>query len=226
MIIPTKKIKDLSPQVEDEIEFLIPDLSDYVNPLLLIHYMKQKYGEYELLPSCFESLEFLSYIRNCFEVNRYKYEKLKLTATTSYDIFSPYNITQQIASGDAMSKSNSIQGNTSASQFETSIEDLSPKLTNQATTDSVTDSAYYDNDQSLQFKDDRVTANLNNKTSTHEEYHSRKGNIGNHTYADIIGKERNIALFSLYDIIAVDFIDATCFKIFSVVDGKNILDLI
>lgn len=170
-------------------------------------------GHYIILENFRYFRNFNEAVENMFLSNEFKYKHL-LNTMVDYNPLDPYHITEEHAIGNKQS-SNTItpEGTQITKQYETSFNNLDPKLTGQSDTsfeDYKTVNSF-NNDVEEHFKD----VSMQNLTSSEKKYVSREGNIGNHALSDLLDKERKSVIFSLWDIICNDIVDLTCYKIFN-----------
>lgn len=199
----------------------------YCTPDTLWKYLCNHYGQHKILDTyvhkqedafhvykVFE-LEIKEAIETLFEINKNKYDKL-LKTTEDYDMFSPYHISEEHVTGTRQANTTNTNGTTiTETGSETSFDSASLHTTNETVTrPSGSNTIDYGSSKSETFGEGTDQKTLENLTSSSKSYDSRVGNIGNHTYADIIEKERETANFSLYDVICRDVINEICYKIF------------
>lgn len=180
-------------------------------------FMCMKYADRRLLPQYSVqdendvfAVELSKRIQHILTANEFKYHKL-LQTMEEYDPLKPYNIQEEHLTATKIDKQKTTPDvNETTGMYETSFDSQSVKLAgeNRAhTTGSTT--LEYDNTITESFEDKTLTGN-----STVKNYNSRIGNIGNHTYADIVNKERQSAYFSFWEILATDILSEITFRIF------------
>ncbi|MCQ2053191.1 MAG: hypothetical protein MJZ03_04570 [archaeon] len=189
------------------------DITNYGDPREIWDYVIKKYGIYKPLPLFQDYAEFKEAVEVNFLANEYKYRKLFETLNASYNFLKPYDIEEESLLGEKMSKE-TVQptGSVKVSNSSTSFDDLSPKLTDESLTSyqGMKTETSYENNMSDTYKNETMSG----LTSSSKRKNARTGNIGNHAYADLVEKERKIAYFKLWDEIARDILDLTCYKIF------------
>lgn len=200
----------------------------YTTPREMWDFLCFRYGEHRILETflSFTTDVFGSYkvyesqvqlaLSLMFEANKAKYDKL-LQTTSPYDMFSPYHIKEEHVTGNKAGSVTNTNGTTiTETQMESSYNDTDPSVAGKTiTSPSGSNSVSYSSDKSETFEsgtDGQKT--LSGMSSTSKSLDSRVGNIGNHTYADIVDKERKMANFSLMDEIAKDIVKEICYKIF------------
>lgn len=195
-------------------------------PERLFWYLIFKYGLRKPLKMFQAMSEFKEAAEIIFLANNSKYKKLFATLV-DYNPFEPYNIVEEHVTGETYSKetvtptgssTTTPNGSVTTAKSETSFDDLSPKLADEeVTTYNNSETTSFNNQTTKEYanniSDSFEGKTLNNLSNSSHSYDSRRGNIGNHVYADIIRKEREQAMFTLWDIIAKDIIDLTCYKI-------------
>ncbi len=143
--------------------------------------------------------------------NHEKYDRLAKSLKTNYDVLSPYNIQEEHSTGNKTSKTTMHYGqhedvNKESSMDNTTLYDSTS--TNYAMHDDTVDREH---NQSTTFKGDTFEPNSDETSHTKD---SRIGNIGNHSFSELIEKEITLARYNLWDIISHDLLDNICLKFF------------
>lgn len=192
------------------------NIEKYGGAQYIWEWILEKKGHYILLERYRYFRDFNNAVEAMFLSNEFKYTHL-LKTMDDYNVLDPYHIVEEHATGNKVSESTSTpSGKTISTDYETAFNDLDPKITGktEGEYDNYKVTSSFKNDVSESFKngDDNVT--MDNLTSSEKKYVSRIGNIGNHAITDLIDKERKSVYFSLWDVIANDIVDLTCYKIF------------
>lgn len=188
------------------------NISDYGDYKSIWDYIISKYGIYKPLPFFQDYTEFKKAVDVMFLANDYKYSRLAKTLV-DYDFMKPYNIEEEHTIGEKHSNTKDTQnGSSTVADSETSFDNLTlnPTASSTTTLNGVNTEHTYINSVSETYKDETFS----DLTDSMKRKDSRVGNIGNHAISDLAGKERNIANFRLWDEIARDILNLTCYKIF------------
>lgn len=188
------------------------NISSYGDYKSIWDYIINKYGIYKPLPIFQDYTEFKNAVDVMFLANDYKYSRLAKTLI-DYDFMKPYNIEEEHIIGEKHSNTKDTQnGSSTVSDSETSFDNLTLNPTTSSTTtlNGVNTEHTYTSSVSETYKDETFS----DLTDSMKRKDSRTGNIGNHAISDLAGKERNIANFRLWDEIARDILNLTCYKIF------------
>ena len=102
------------------------------------------------------------------------------------------------------------QVNTQKSTTYDNTSDLKVKEENEVSYDGYKVDNEYKNNISETFQNESFSG----LTSSIKRKSKLSGNIGNHSFSELMEKERKTANFALIDEIAKDIIDVTCYKIF------------
>lgn len=186
------------------------------------NYMVRKYMERKILPRYLDKeldadgeysvsqTAIRLDMKRLFAANRYKYSHL-YSSMTEYDMFSPYHIEEEHLTGTKIAKSTNHKDKVKTENSETSMDVLTYSPTVKTETDGFDITSESDNNKSDSHE--VMGRTLTDNASTTHSLDSRTGNIGNHIYADIIKKEREVAMFNLWDIISLDIADMLSFRI-------------
>lgn len=188
------------------------DIEDYGDYHDIWDYLIKKYGIYKPLPLFQDYSEFKEAVEVMFLANDYKYKRL-LKTLVDYDFLKPYNIEEEHLIGEKHANTKDTQnGSSTVDNSETSFDNLTLQPTSASTTtlNGVNTEHSYTNKVSENYKDETFTE----LTDSVKRKDSRTGNIGNHAISDLVEKERKVANYRLWDEIARDILDLTCYKIF------------
>lgn len=174
-------------------------------------YLIEKFGHYTPMPRYQEQNSFKTCCEYLFLANFDKFNKFYDTIL-DYDILAPYNIQEEHLKGERHSNvSNTQTGNSSNLNKETSMDDLTQQpVSSSSANSSILSSTTRGNDVADGFK----STILEHLSDSEKRLSSRSGNIGNHSFSELVDKERKTANFVFYDIICQDILDITCIKIF------------
>lgn len=189
-------------------------------------FLCDKYGEHYLLPEltdynntfdgtdvyCFKFSELNRYLTNVFVTNDSKYQRLLDSLNKKYDVLSPYKINEEHSYGEANAKVKTHYANHQDVNKESAMDDTT--LVQKTATDYAehTDDVVAEHDRSVNFQGNSFETNMD---SISHKKDIREGNIGNHSYAELIEKEIKLARYNLYDIISQDIVDVIAYKIFA-----------
>lgn len=179
--------------------FLLPDVTDYEN---------QFDGTCIYQPSI-PKLNF--YLKEIFNDNNPKYNRLLLSLNGSYDPLKPYDIMEEESTADKSSKMSTTYGEHTDTNKETSMDSTTQQPAGQTVVGSHTDDTFYENTVSVNFEGSSFESGISSMRHIKDR---RSGNLGNLAYADIIEKEVKLGRFSLFDIICRDITDVICYKLF------------
>lgn len=219
-------IFELAPTMEaiaTETDYYLVDIDfPYGDKEVFWNYMVRKYMERRILPRYLDKeldedgeysiskMPIHFDMKRLFAANQYKYRQLA-TTMNEYDMFSPYHIDEELVSGTKIAKTTDTLGGHTATNKESSMDNLNLNPASSTETTARTNTSESDNNKNETHSKLNKTVS-DNATTTHN-YNTRYGNIGNHIYADIIKKEREVAMFNLWDVIALDIADMLTFRI-------------
>lgn len=189
-------------------------------------FLSNKYGEHYLLPEvtdynntfddtniyCFSSSELNRYLTNVFITNDSKYKRLLESLNKKYDVLAPYNIKEEHSLGEANSKVNSHSDTHEDINKESAMDDTTLVQKTSTYYPSYTDYVEGAHDRSVTFQGNSFETNMD---SISHKKDIREGNIGNHSFAELIEKEIKLARYNLFDIISQDIVDVIAYKIFA-----------
>lgn len=174
-------------------------------------YFIEKFGHYTPMPRYQDETSFTRCCEYLFLANFDKFNKLYDTIL-DYDILSPYNIQEEHLIGERHSNVSNSQTATSSNQNrDTSMDNLTSNPTTSSNSNAtVSNTTSRGNDVADGFK----STILEHLSDSERRLSSRSGNIGNHSFSELVDKERKTANYVFYDIICQDILDITCLKIF------------
>ena len=179
-----------------------------------------RYGHYRIMQQYTEEmndelicdpLDFNAFTHPVLVANREKYDRLSKSLKTSYDVLKPYNIEEEHSSGADYSKLSTTYAEHTDTEKESSMDSSTPVNTGQTVYGQHTDDVSHEHDRSVHFKGNVWDSGM---SEIAHQADSRVGNIGNHSYAELIEKEIKLARYNFWDIIAKDILDNGCLKIF------------
>ena len=143
--------------------------------------------------------------------NHEKYDRLAKSLKKDYNVLAPYNIEEEHSAGADYSKLSTTYASHTDTDKESSMD--SSTLVAKASTDygTHTDTIDHDHDRSVQFKGNVWDSGM---SEIEHKADSRIGNIGNHSFSELIEKELKLARYNLWDIISHDLLDNICLKFF------------
>ena len=189
------------------------NINDYGTPQEIWGFLVTNYGTHVPM-SCYQKGEQFKYICEIiFYTYEYKYKRLKETLK-EYNPTKPYLMEEERYVGEKKSGEtytpSGTQVNTNKGTTYDNTVDLKVKEVNEVNYKGYKLENEYKNNVSETFEDE----NFNGLTSSIKRKSKLSGNIGNHSFSELMNKERNTAKFSLIDEIAKDIISVTCYKIF------------
>ena len=189
------------------------DIAVYGTSQLIWSYLIMKYGTHVPMTYYQSEVNFKFACETLFSVNEIKYKKLKETLR-EYDPLKPYLIEEDRYIGEKRSGETSTpsgkQVNTNKGTTYDNTSDLKVKEENEVSYNGYKVESEYKNNISENFQDETFSG----LTSSMKRKSKLSGNIGNHSFSELMEKERKTANFALIDEIAKDIIDVTCYKIF------------
>ena len=150
-------------------------------------------------------------LTSIFLANDAKYNRLLSSLNNKYDVLAPYNIQEEHSTGSKISNYNTDYKQRTDESFETSMDSTTQQPSAKEVIGSHKDVFSHDNNVSTTFNGSTFE---DNSTSTEHTKDSRVGNIGNHSFAELIEKEIRLTRYNLWDIVCNDIIDMICYKIF------------
>ena len=189
------------------------NINDYGTPQEIWGFLVTNYGTHVPM-SCYQTGAQFKYICEIiFYTYEYKYKRLKETLG-EYDPTKPYLMEEERYVGEKRSGETSTpsgkQVNTNKGTTYDNTGELKLKEENEINYVGYKVESEYKNNVSDTFEDE----SFNGLTSSLKRKSKLSGNIGNHSFSELMNKERNTAKFSLIDEIAKDIINVTCYKIF------------
>lgn len=189
-------------------------------------YLQQKFGEHRLLwqytvqyptPTFRvrrynpDNVRVNSALISLFAANDMKYKRLLSSLNTKYNVLAPYNIEEEHSEGSKSSLTTMTYGERTANEKETSNDDLTAKLKGQSVVETYDDTIDRSHDQSIPYKDGSLGEDFDEASHKKD---SRIGNIGNHSFAELIEKEVELSRINFWDIVCKDITDMVCLKMF------------
>ena len=179
-----------------------------------------RYGHYRIIQQYTEEvngqlicdeMDFNAFTRPILLANHEKYDRLAASLKKKYDVLAPYNIEEEHSTGEASAKLSTTYAEHTDTEKESSMDSSTPVMTGQTVYGNHTDSVDREHDRSITFKGNAFESNMDETSHTKD---LRVGNIGNHSFAELIEKEIKLARYNFWDIIAHDILDNGCLKIF------------
>jgi hypothetical protein len=183
-------------------------------------FLISRYGHYRIMQQYTEEvndqlicdpLDFNVFTHPILVANREKYNRLAGALKTSYDVLKPYNIQEEHSSAGDTGKLSTTYASHTDTDSESSMDSAALINKNSTSYGAHTDTVDYTHDRSVDFNG---TSFESNRDHIEHSKDSRIGNIGNHSYAELIEKEIKLARYNFWDIIAKDILDNGCLKIF------------
>jgi len=189
------------------------DIEEYGTPQVIWGYLIMKYGTHVPMSYYQSENNFKFACELLFSDKEIKYKKLKETLK-EYDPMKPYLIEEIRYIGEKRSGETSTpsgkQVNTKKGTTYDNTSDLKVKEENEVSYNGYKVENEYKNNIEETFQDETFSG----LTSSMKKKSKLSGNIGNHSFSELMEKERKVANFSLTEEICKDIIDATCYKIF------------
>lgn len=208
--------------IDSEVAFALDGQwqTDWGNRTEFWKYFITHYGHYRILKQyCEEVNDELVCDHTDFNVgafpvlraNKEKYDRLAESLKTKYDVLKPYNIEEEHSTGADSSKLSTTYAEHTDTGKESSMDSSTLVAANSTTYGNHTDTVDRDHDRSVNFKNAAFESNM---AEVEHSKDARIGNIGNHSYAELIEKEIKLARYNLWDIICRDLLDNICLKFF------------
>ena len=194
--------------------------TDWGNQTDFWKYFITHYGHYRIMYDYTENsndtlicdpLDFNKGAHPVLVANREKYNRLAKSLKKDYNVLAPYNIDEEHATGNKTSKTTMHYAqhedkNKESSMDNTTLYDAASTLYAQHD-----DTVDREHNQSTTFKNDTFEPNSDETSHTKD---SRIGNIGNHSFSELIEKELKLARYNLWEVISHDLLDNICLKFF------------
>lgn len=158
-----------------------------------------------------EPLDFNKGAHPVLIANYEKYNRLAKSLKKDYDVLAPYNIEEEHSAGADYSKLSTTYAQHIDTDAESSMDSSALINKAQTTYGSHTDDVSHDHDRSVHFKGNVWDSGM---SEIEHKADSRIGNIGNHSFSELIEKELKLARYNLWDIISHDLLDNICLKYF------------
>ena len=194
--------------------------TDWGNTYDFWMYLISRYGHYRIMQQFTEeqngslicdNVDFNTFAKPVFDSNYEKYNRLANALKTTYDVLKPYNIQEEHSTGDKHSKATTHYDTHEDKNKESSMDNTTLYDASSTYFDTHDDYVEREHNQSTTFAGNSFEPNSDD---TSHSMDSRVGNIGNHSYAELIEKEIKLARYNFWDIIAKDILDNGCLKIF------------
>ena len=183
-------------------------------------YFITHYGHYRIMYEYCEEVndklvcDHLDFNKGAYPVlmaNHEKYDRLAKSLKTDYNVLAPYNIEEEHSSGADYSKLSTTYAQHIDNYAESSMDSSALINKAQTTYGSHTDDVTHDHDRSVHFKGNVWDSGM---SEIEHQADSRIGNIGNHSFSELIEKELKLARYNLWEIISHDLLDNICLKYF------------
>lgn len=158
-----------------------------------------------------EPLDFNKGAHPVLVANQEKYNRLAKSLKKDYNVLAPYNIEEEHSAGADYSKLSTTYAQHIDTYAESSMDSSALINKAQTTYGSHTDDVTHEHDRSVQFKGNVWDSGM---SEIEHKADSRIGNIGNHSFSELIEKELKLARYNLWDIISHDLLDNICLKYF------------
>ena len=194
--------------------------TDWGNQTDFWKYFITHYGHYRIMYDYTENsndtlicdpLDFNKGAHPVLVANREKYNRLAKSLKKDYDVLAPYNIEEEHSAGADYGKLSTTYAQHIDTDAESSMDSSALINKNQTTYGSHTDDVTHEHDRSVKFKNSTFESNV---AEIEHKADSRVGNIGNHSFSELIEKELKLARYNLWDIISHDLLDNICLKFF------------
>ena len=194
--------------------------TDWGNVTDFWKYFITHYGHYRIMYEYCEEvndtlvcdpLDFNKGAHSVLIANNEKYNRLAKSLKKDYNVLAPYNIEEEHSSGADYGKVSTTYAQHIDTDAESSMDSSALINKAQTTYGSHTDDVTHDHDRSVHFKGNVWDSGM---SEIEHKADSRIGNIGNHSFSELIEKELKLARYNLWDIISHDLLDNICLKYF------------
>lgn len=194
--------------------------TDWGNQTDFWKYFITHYGHYRIMYDYTENsndtlicdpLDFNKGAHPVLVANREKYNRLAKSLKKDYDVLSPYKIEEEHATGNKSSKTTMHYGTHEDTNKESSMDNTTLYAASATNYEMHDDTVDREHNQSTTFAGNTFEPNSDETSHTKD---SRVGNIGNHSFSELIEKELKLARYNLWDIISHDLLDNICLKYF------------
>lgn len=194
--------------------------TDWGNQTDFWKYFITHYGHYRIMYDYTENsndtlicdpLDFNKGAHPVLVANHEKYDRLAKSLKKDYNVLAPYNIEEEHSSGADYSKLSTTYAQHIDTDAESSMDSSALVNKAQTTYGSHTDDVTHDHDRSVHFKGNVWDSGM---SEIEHKADSRIGNIGNHSFSELIEKELKLARYNLWEIISHDLLDNICLKYF------------
>lgn len=149
-----------------------------------------------------------------FNANDIKYKRLISSLNADYEPLKPYNIQEEHSVGEKISKTFMKYAQHEDINKESSMDSSTLQQASSTNYATHTDETYHEDNKSTTFGPNGDTFEPNSSQTSHSK-DSRVGNIGNHSFAELIEKEIKLTRNVFWDMVAKDITDMVCLKIFA-----------
>ena len=194
--------------------------TDWGNVTDFWKFLITRYGHYRIMYDYTEDsngtlicdpLDFNKGAHPVLVANREKYNRLAKSLKKDYDVLAPYNIEEEHSSGADYSKLSTTYGQHVVTDGESSMDSAALINKTQSTSGSHTDDVTHEHDRMVHFKGQEWDSGM---SEIEHKADSRIGNIGNHSFSELIEKELKLARYNLWEVISHDLLDNICLKFF------------
>ena len=183
-------------------------------------YFITHYGHYRIMYEYCEEVndtlvcDHLDFNKGAYPVlmaNHEKYDRLAKSLKSNYDVLSPYNIEEEHSTGNKTSKTTMHYDQHEDKNKESSMDNTTLYDASSTVYAMHDDTIDREHNQSTSFKNATFEPNSDETSHTKD---SRIGNIGNHSFSELIEKELKLARYNLWEVISHDLLDNICLKFF------------
>lgn len=194
--------------------------TDWGNQTDFWKYFITHYGHYRIMYDYTENsngilicdpLDFNKGAHPVLVANHEKYDRLAKSLKKDYNVLAPYNIEEEHSSGADYSKLSTTYAQHIDTDAESSMDSSALINKNQTTYGAHTDDVSHEHDRSVHFKGNVWDSGM---SEIEHKADNRIGNIGNHSFSELIEKELKLARYNLWEIISHDLLDNICLKYF------------
>lgn len=186
---------------ENSLNFIPNFLTTEEFQTVLTDTITMKYSNLKLRVTSSETIK--SICNSIYRMFAYKYEKLYNTLSLEYNPIENYSMIETSKTSKTINKGEAKTTNTTGSQNGTTENQVAPYETN----------VYNNESKTINNSSERTDILIeDSKIDSEEEEHelTRSGNIGVTTSQQMIESERNVAFFSLYELVAKDIMKEIC----------------
>lgn len=194
--------------------------TDWGNQTDFWKYFITHYGHYRIMYDYTENsngtlicdpLDFNKGAHPVIVANKEKYDRLAKSLKKDYNVLAPYNIEEEHSTGNKSSKTTMHYAQHEDKNKESSMDNTTLYDASSIDYAMHDDTVDREHNQSTTFAGATFEPNSDETSHTKD---SRVGNIGNHSFSELIEKELKLARYNLWDIISHDLLDNICLKYF------------